>query len=128
MAATARGDGPRGFSFEASFTTSSRPSSRLTSSTGLPGTYGSRRWIWADVLGARTAGPLRSGSRRLDEPPDERRQLRRLERLRHVALRASHGRERDVGQAVERRKHHDRDRRRFYGALQLPEGVEAVHP
>src|SRR5919206_5077115 len=42
MASRASGNGPNGPSFEASLTTRSRPSSRCTSSTGLPGSYGTR--------------------------------------------------------------------------------------
>src|SRR5215204_1794568 len=39
-ASSAAGNGPQGPSFEASLTTRSRPSSRWTSSSGLPGSYG----------------------------------------------------------------------------------------
>src|SRR5512133_654776 len=43
IAATAFGDGPRAFSLEPSLITSSRPYSRLVSSIGFPGEYGTRR-------------------------------------------------------------------------------------
>src|SRR6185503_10454633 len=39
-ASSAAGNGPHGPSFEASLTTRSSPSSRCTSSSGLPGSYG----------------------------------------------------------------------------------------
>ena len=39
-ASLAAGNGPNGPSFDASLTTSARPSSRWTSSAGLPGSYG----------------------------------------------------------------------------------------
>ncbi len=42
MASIARGDGPSGFSLEASLMAPWMPSSRSSSSMGLPGTYGSR--------------------------------------------------------------------------------------
>src|SRR3954469_17592619 len=42
MASSACGNGPSGPSFDASLTTRSRPSSRWTSSTGFPGSYGTR--------------------------------------------------------------------------------------
>src|SRR6266480_1630912 len=42
IAASACGNGPSGPSFDASLTTRSRPSSRWTSSTGFPGSYGIR--------------------------------------------------------------------------------------
>src|SRR5207244_1539181 len=45
MASSACGNGPSGPSFEASLTTRSRPSSRWTSSTGFPGSYGTRSAI-----------------------------------------------------------------------------------
>src|SRR5919202_4975202 len=41
----AAGNGPNGPSFDASLTTRSRPSSRWTSSTGFPGSYGTRSAI-----------------------------------------------------------------------------------
>src|SRR2546430_15791226 len=40
---------------------------------------------------------------------DERCQLRRLERLGHIAVRPSHGCQAHVGQTIKRRQHHDRD-------------------
>src|SRR6187200_1341554 len=42
IASRACGNGPYGPSFDASLTTRSSPSSRCTSSTGLPGSYGTR--------------------------------------------------------------------------------------
>src|SRR3954469_13850494 len=42
IASAAAGNGPNGPSFEASLTTRSSPSSRCTSSTGFPGSYGTR--------------------------------------------------------------------------------------
>src|SRR6266511_2809831 len=42
MASSASGNGPNWPSFDASLTTRSSPSSRCTSSTGLPGSYGTR--------------------------------------------------------------------------------------
>ncbi|MNC23324.1 hypothetical protein D3C75_713460 [compost metagenome] len=46
IAARTRGEQPYGFSLEASLMTSSRPSSRFTSSIGLPGWYTGRFTIW----------------------------------------------------------------------------------
>ena len=43
-ASTAAGNGPNGPSFDASLTHRASPSSRCTSSTGFPGSYGTRPW------------------------------------------------------------------------------------
>src|SRR5438477_10512162 len=51
MASSARGEGPSGFSFEASLIAPAMWSSRSSSSTGLPGTYGSRDRI-SDLTGS----------------------------------------------------------------------------
>ena len=56
MASSAAGNGGNGPSFEASLTTRSRPSSRWTSSTGLPGWYGVRPLM----LGRKKASPKSS--------------------------------------------------------------------
>src|SRR6185436_14663038 len=45
IAASARGDGPNGFSFEASLIEPVMPYSRSSSSSGMPGGYGASRWI-----------------------------------------------------------------------------------
>jgi hypothetical protein len=47
--ATARGDGPKGFSFEASLIEPVMPYSRSSSSSGMPGGYGARRWIHSGI-------------------------------------------------------------------------------
>src|SRR3954470_2730861 len=51
MASRARGDGPSGFSLEASLIAPAMWSSRSSSSTGLPGTYGSSDRI-SDLTGS----------------------------------------------------------------------------
>src|SRR5512147_908324 len=53
MARTAFGEGPRGFSFEASFTESEIPNSRSTSSIGLPGEYGIRPERYGEARSSR---------------------------------------------------------------------------
>ena len=57
IASSAAGKGPNGPSFEASLTTRSSPSSRWTSSTGFPGSYGVR----ARTLGRKKASPVPPG-------------------------------------------------------------------
>src|SRR5450759_4392774 len=70
IASTAIGEGPREFSFEPSLMTSLRPNSRLVSSIGLPGEYGTRRFTAgrgaSELLGIR---PSFQGSR---HPPEGR--------------------------------------------------------
>src|SRR5438067_2384785 len=111
MAAMARGEGPSGFSFDAIFTTSSRPSSRFTSSTGLPGTYGSRRWMCGSLSGARIFAMLPSCAAAPECLLHGREQVRWLERLRHVAGDAHLDGALDVAALGERREHDHR-----YGA------------
>src|SRR3954469_7544984 len=65
MAATACGNGPSGPSFDASLTTRSSPSSRWTSSTGLPGSYGIRPASAGRTKPAGTSPTLRAGAGRL---------------------------------------------------------------
>ncbi|MEN6291260.1 MAG: hypothetical protein ABFD07_04475, partial [Methanobacterium sp.] len=59
IASTASGEAPKGFSFDANLIISVIPYSRVTSSTGLPGTYSLRTRIQgrAILLTSNTALP-----------------------------------------------------------------------
>src|SRR2546423_10221180 len=65
MVSSACGNGPSGPSFDASFTTRSRPSSRWTSSTGLPGSYGIRPANAGRTKPAGRSATLGAGARTL---------------------------------------------------------------
>ncbi len=72
MACSALGDGPSGFSLEASFTEPEIPSSRSTSSIGLPGEYGMRPERYGEARSSSGTGQRdtsRSGRGRITRSP-----------------------------------------------------------